>query len=339
MKRNKARLNDVAAWDNLARAFRLAARGKRGRRDVEAFRANLEANLAQMQTAILDGSVKVGSMRSFRICDPKPRLIHAPCFRERILHHALMAHVGPVLDRALIDDSYACREGKGSLAAVERAQHHCLHYPWYAQIDIEGYFANIDHGLLYRMLERKFKNCSLLALIWNIIASGASGCDRGLPIGALTSQYFANFYLSGADRHLVEECRVPGFVRYMDDLLWWGRSREEVRVALTSVTQLLENGLGLTVKHPPRVGRSRHGLSFCGFRIFGERLLLSRRRQRRYAEHRARWEARFAAGEINSLTLQRGYTSALAVTAHAEAAVWRRRQLCRRPLAPIVVDA
>jgi hypothetical protein len=332
LKRSPLGLAEVADWHNLAGAFRLAARGKRGRPDVRAFEANLDAELAALHRGIIAGQLAVGEMRASRIFDPKPRTIHAPCFRERVLHHALMAHVGPVLDRALVDDTFACRVGKGTLAVVERAQRHGRRSPWYAQIDIASYFASIDHAILLGLLAQRFKDRGLLALMARIVRAFETAPGKGLPIGALTSQQFANYYLAGLDRRLLEGYRVRGFVRYMDDLVWWGRSRAEVVCALDAAVSFAGERLRLAVKIPYRIGRSAHGLNFCGYRILPGALLLSRRRKRRYAEIRRRWEAAYAAGLIDVRTLQAGYAAAHALTVHAEAAAWRREQLRRVPL-------
>jgi hypothetical protein len=338
MKRSAVGIDEIADWHNLARAFRLAARGKTGRADVEAFRQHLDRELSELQNDLLDGTVDVGRMRSFGIRDPKPRTIHAPCFRERVLHHAIMAHVAPVLDRSLVFDTYACRTGKGTLAAVLRAKAHAGHYAWYAQIDICAYFASIDHGILLRLLERKLKDKRLLSLLARIIEAHQDGPGRGLPIGALTSQNFANFYLGGLDRLLLEECRVPGYVRYMDDMVWWGHSRAEVRRGLEMARCFLGEELWLDIKTPQKVGRCRDGLVFCGYRIELDRLLLSRRRKRRYIEIRKSWERAYSDWRIDACALQAGYLSALAVTAHADAAAWRRAQLVRQPVEPALEE-
>jgi hypothetical protein len=124
MKRSAVGLAEIADLHNLAAAFHAAARGKRGRGDVEAFRDNLDRELSALQAGLLAGTLSPAPMRRFRIHDPKPRLIHAPCFRDRVVHQAIMAHVGPVLDRTLVFDTYACRAGKGTLAAVQRASAH-----------------------------------------------------------------------------------------------------------------------------------------------------------------------------------------------------------------------
>jgi hypothetical protein len=336
MRRSAVGLTEIADWHNLAAAFHRAALGKWSRPEVQRFAAALEAELACLRAEILSGTLALGRSRRFRIRDPKPRTIHAPCFRERVLHHAIMAQVGPVLDRALVDDTFACRVGKGALAAVRRAQQHLRRFPWWAKIDIRAYFASIDHDRLKGLLARKLKDPGLLALLGRIIDAHADAPGKGLPIGALTSQQFANFYLAGLDRLLLETCRVRGLVRYMDDLVWWGDDREAVRAALGSARTFAAERLALAVKDPAQVGQSHHGLMLRGYRVTPGRLLLSRRRKRRYGECRRKWEGAYAEGRIDGSALQAGFSGALAITLHADAAAWRREQLRRAPLAEVL---
>ena len=340
MKRSGVGLDEIADMHNLAAAFHAAARGKRGRGDVEAFRSNLDRELEGLRTDLLAETFSPGPMRRFRIHDPKPRLIHAPCFRDRVVHHAIIAHVGPILDRALVCDTYACRRGKGTLAAVKRASAHAARCEWFVQIDVRAYFAHIDHAELLCLLGRKFKNRGLLRLLVKIIESHEDSPGRGLPIGTLTSQHFANFYLAGVDRCLLESCHVRGFVRYMDDLVWWTDGRAAARAALKVATTHLTERLHLEIKQV-RQGRSADGLSFCGFRILPNRLLLSRRRRVRYRLLRRRAERRWLNGFLDAgwgfldaAGLQAAFASALALTLHADATSWRRQELARRPLDP-----
>ncbi len=338
MKRSRVDLSAVADWHNLISAFGRAAAGCRGNPAAERFRDNLDANLQQLQQEILEGNVRVGEMTSFCIRDPKTRIIHAPCFRERVLHHALIAHVGPVLDRTLVDDTFACRKGKGTLAAVQRCQHHLRRFSWYVQIDIRSFFANIDHRILVTLLLRKFKDPGLLALMEQLIFSYRAEPGKGLPIGALTSQHFANYYLAGLDRLLLESIGVRGLVRYMDDLLWCCDSKEQARRSLQEVCLFLAETLKLAVKEPPRIGQSRCGTLFCGFRVLPGCLLLSRRRKRRYIERRRYWENRYAQGKISVEKLQAGYAAILGMTVHADALVWRREQLRRKPTTKLLEE-
>ena len=338
MRRNAVGLDQIADLHGLASAFHRAARGKRGRGDVEAFRGRLDAELRRLRQEVLAGSWQPAPVRRFQIHDPKPRLIHAPCFRDRVLHHAVMAHVRPVLDRTLVFDTYACRNGKGTLAAVRRVCTQADHYPWFTQIDVRAYFASIDHAILFGMLDRTFKDHGLLRLLRQIVGAHQDGLGRGLPIGTLTSQHLVNFYLGDFDRHLLETVRVSGFVRYMDDVICWSDDRAKARAAFTSAADYLATRLRLEVKRPVRVGASANGLNFCGFRTLPGRLLLSRRRRRRYVALRQAAEQAWRRGETDGPGLQSGYATALALTRHADATVWRRKQLRRSPLEPALAD-
>ena len=329
MRRSRATLADVADLGNLARAFWLAARGKRARPEVLAFAADLDRNLADLARTLLAGTAPVGDMHTFQIRDPKPRTIHAPCFRERILHHALVAHIGPPLDRALIADTYACRPGKGTLAAVLRAQRHLRRHPWHLKLDVRAYFASIDHAVLRAALRRKLRDPGLLALCDRIIAAHAHNPGKGLPIGALTSQHFANYYLAPLDRHIQETLRAPAMVRYMDDILVWCASNAEARALHRAIEAFTRGALHLTLK-PAQIQRSAHGVSFLGFRVLPWTLRLSPRRRRRYAAARRRLERAHLAGNLSPCALQAGIDAALAITAHADARAWRLAELRRR---------
>jgi hypothetical protein len=339
MRRDRVTMAEIAAWPALLAAFEQAARGKRGRADVEAYRTNLDRELDRLRMGLLAGDYPLGRIRRFEIRDPKPRVIHAPCFSERVLHHALMAFVGPVLDRSLVADSFACRPGKGPLAAVRRAQEHARRGSWFVQIDIRHYFPGINHDRLLALIAGKIRDHEVLRLIGRVVHAHEDSSGHGLPIGTLTSQGFANFYLGDADRAALEGCHVGGYVRYMDDIVWWGRDRNAVRSVLDPMRGVIEEDLGLQIKAPVRVGRSRDGLSFCGFRILPDRLLLSRRRKKRYAAGRRQAEAAFDRGEISATELQQRFDVALAITAHADGTAWRREQLIRCPVASFLVEA
>lgn len=296
-------LADVADHENLAEATFRAARGKRHRGEVVAFLSRLDQNLEDLHREILSGTIPVGRGRRFRIRDPKPRQIYAPCFRERVMHHALMRPIGPVLDRALIDDSYACRAGKGALAAVLRAQEHSRRFPWYVKMDIRAYFASIDHLRLESRLRARLKGEDVLRLIHRIVAAHEDAPGKGLPIGALTSQILANDYLDPLDRFLLETCKVAGLVRYMDDFAFWTRTRAEAIRIRDEVKTFLARQLLLTAKEPIAMNRSERGVTICGFRVRPGTIRLSQRRRRRYLDARRRCEADYRAGRIDASAL------------------------------------
>lgn len=333
MKRSKLSIEDVADWHNLAEAFARAARAAADRRPVEHYRSRLEQELAQLREGLLAGDFPVGRMRAFHIRDPKPREIHAPVFAERVLHHALMAGVGPVLERALVYDSYACRVGKGSHAAVLRCQAHMRRYDYFVQIDIHSYFSYIDHAVLMARLARRFKSKLLLQLVQRIVSAYESEPGKGLPIGALTSQHFANYYLADLDRLLLNHSGVRGMVRYMDDIIWFCDSREEARQQLGLVDAFLETQLLLHRKPDAVLRPSVHGTLFCGHRVLPGVIKLSRRKKQRYQSRRAYWENQFQSGHIDNQELQRNMASIIGMTRLADATGWRQAQLLRRPLA------
>jgi len=330
-KRSALTLEDIADWDNLCRAVWRAGRGKRSRPEVRRFRASLDSELRGLRAQILSATVPADAPLVFEVRDPKRRTIHAPSFRHRVLHHALMAKLGPVIQRSLVDDTFACIEGRGTLAAVHRAQAHTGRHPWYVKIDIAGYFASIPHFRLRLDLERRFKNRGVLRLCDAILAGFQTAPGRGLPIGALTSQHFANAYLGPLDRFLLETLKVRGMVRYMDDTVWWCDSRAEAMAQFERVTAFVEAERGLSLKAGTQINRSEHGVTLCGFRVRPRELRLSQRRRRRYRIARRRAELAYRVGEIDAQQLQARYAAALAITAHAQAQRWRRAELNRRP--------
>ncbi|MCY2991271.1 MAG: RNA-directed DNA polymerase [Planctomycetota bacterium] len=264
MKRARRLFDEILSRENLRWAFHKAARGRRCKREARQFAANLSRNLAVMAQGLRDGTIPLGDYHQFTIYDPKERLITAPCFPERVLHHALMNVCEPVLERWLIGDSYACRVGKGRVAAVQRTRHFAAGYPFFLKLDIRKYFPSISHRILLGKLTCLLKDVPLLQLFERIIASHTDSPGRGLPIGSLTSQHFANFYLGWFDRFVKERLCVRGYVRYMDDSMLWGTSARVLRCHLQAVTHFLGDELELDLKAEPYVNRTRHGVDFLG---------------------------------------------------------------------------
>ena len=325
--RQKVNLIDIAERENLAHAAFLAARGKRSRFGVQRYLRDLDTNLNELSEAILGESYTPQPLREFMIHDPKQRTIHAPGFRDRVLHHAVILRAGPQIDRTLIDDSFACRTNKGAIAAVLRAQHFTRRSAWFLKVDIAKYFHSIDHDLLLQRLSRRFKGAGFLDLLTRIVQGFHASSGKGLPIGALTSQYFANLYLNDADRWLTARNEVCGFVRYMDDMICWFDSKAAARRTLNELEPFLAEELALTLKSGAQINQSDRGISFCGHRIYPGIIRLTARRQKLYRKACRRWERRFLSGEVSAIELQSGYASAFSITKHANAVEWRRRRL------------
>lgn len=302
----------ITAFSTLLAAFRKASKGKRYRADVLAFGANLEAELFRLQHELQSFTYVPGPYRQFTIHEPKPRLVSAAPFRDRVVHHALIAVIGPPLERHFISTSYANRKGYGTHRALRRFARACREHPWVLQADIRMYFPSIDHRRLQGQLERWIACPATLWLLAMILANGASGgpaidafpgdtlltpleCPRGLPIGNLTSQFLANFHLNGIDHKLRALPGIRACLRYVDDLSLFADRPEPLRQALVVLrAELADLRLRL---HPSKthLHRTARGASFVGFHVIGGRIRLrnhSLLRIRRGLRHTARCLAR-----------------------------------------------
>ena len=317
MKRAGHLFDRIVDRDNLRLAVYKALKGKRSKRDARAFVSDLDGQVDAMRAALLRGDVKVGEFHQFTIFDPKERLITAPCFRERVLHHAIMNVCEPVFDRRLIADTFACRTGKGQLAALGRAREFAGRSAFFLKIDIRKYFDSINHAILLAKLERLFKDPRLLTLLGRIIDGYEVSPCRGVPIGSLTSQHFANYYLSWLDRFVKEGLRVSGYVRYMDDFALWADSSDDLKGHLADVADFLRAELGLDLKPSPYINRTVHGMDFLGHRVFPEHLRLNRRSRVRFGRSLLHLERAFVAREIDEATLQQRGTALSATTESA----------------------
>ena len=323
MKRHGQLLARIADPANLRLAFWKAAKGKRAKADCRAFQQELDANLSALRTDVLAGQARAGDYHYFTVHDPKKRLICAANFRERVLHHALMNVCEPVLERAAIFDSYACRKGKGQLAAVRRAEGYAQHHGWFLKMDIRKYFDSVDQRVLLALLARKFKDSAVLDLFAQILASYATAPSLGLPIGNLTSQHFANVYLTPLDRFIKERLGRRAYVRYMDDFVVWGDSGAELRAVWREVAAFLAAELRLDLKENIAVNQTAFGMDFLGYRIFPQELRLARRSKLRFACKFRRYERAWAEGHWTELALQQRMQALVAFTLPARSRSWR----------------
>jgi len=310
--------------DNLLRAVQQAARGRRERPEVRAYLADLDAELDVLREQLAEARPRCGECRTFTIHDPKERLITAPAFRERVLHHAVMNLCGPVLDRRLIHHSYACRPGKGALAALHAARRAARAAPWFLKLDVRKYFDSIPHAGLSTALERVFREAAVRRLLAALVTAYRPGETRGLAIGTLVSQHLANFYLAPLDTLALQELRPRGYVRYMDDLAVWTADAAGARTARDRLAAFASQALGLEFK-PPFSNRTALGMDFLGHRVFPDRLGLNRASRRRFRRKLRTLMQGWAAGAVSEAAAQARATALVAATGHAGCRAWRRR--------------
>ena len=284
MKTVKNIFEKIYSFENLYYSFLKARRGKRYRDYAVDFEKNIEENLLNLAEELRNDTYKPGKYRTFHIFEPKKRLISAAPFRDRIVHHALINIIEPFYDPSFIEDTYACRKGKGTHAAIDRCQKFMRRYDWILKCDIRKYFHSIDHTILLNLLQKRIKDLNVLNLISIILNSfeqkesilewfpgdnllSPLERSRGLPIGNLTSQFFANLYLNDFDHFIKQDLRCKGYLRYMDDFILFGDTKAEMLNLKKEIVEYLSK-IRLRL-HPLKqeIFPSKNSISFLGFII------------------------------------------------------------------------
>ena len=266
MKRSGELFQRITEFNNLRSAYLKAVKGKRLTPSGILFDMDADSKLHEIQANLQEGKYKLGKYTQFKIYDPKERLITAAAFDERIIHHAVMNILEPVFERQYIFHTYACRKGKGTHQAIQYAVNKAKFCPYYLKLDIRKYFDNIDHHILKQMLLKIIKDKRCLILLFDIIDSYEVESNKGLPIGNLTSQFFANLYLSSVDHFILEKLKPFGYERYMDDMLIFMSTKKEFDYLYSSILQFCYELLNLELKEPV-YGACKDGIHFLGCKI------------------------------------------------------------------------
>jgi RNA-directed DNA polymerase len=334
----------IISFPNLLQAARLAGRGKRLRPNVAAYGLNLEEELHGLQQQLITRSYRPGPYRTFFVHDKKPRFISAAPFRDRVVHHALCQVIEPICDRGFLYDSYACRKGKGTHAAVDRASAYARRFRYVLKCDIEKYFPSIDHAILLDLIAERIWDEGALWLTRTILAGSNPqpvavryfpGDDlfapfehrRGIPIGNQTSQFFANVYLDKLDHYVKEELRIPGYVRYVDDFLLFDHDKQRLHEHRTAIEDFL---VRLRVRLHPRkcfVAPVNSGITFLGYRIFPTHRRLDADNVRRFKRRIRQYRGAVADGRMSEEQRRERIRSWIAHARHADTARLRGRIL------------
>jgi len=341
----------ICCYENLYEAWHKAALGKRSSPEVAQFEYALTDNLLALEEELTEQTYQPGAYRHFHISTPKPRRISAAPFRDRVVHHALVQQIEPIFEARFCRDSYACRVGKGTHAALERCQGFARRYPFILQCDVVQFFPSIDHAILRDVLFRHIDDRQTQWLMGRILDSGAGvlrdeydivyfpGDDlfaalrpRGLPIGNLTSQFWANCYLNELDQLVKRELGCAAYVRYVDDFLLFGDSKSDLWRCKRAITAFLPR-LRLTLHdRSSTVYPTANGIPFLGFVTYPTHRLLKRRNGLAFARRFRSQVAELAAGKITHAEVEASLCGWLAHAAHGD--TWGLRRARRRHAAP-----
>ena len=326
MRTHKNLFPQIISFENLLHAAYLASKGKRNRPNVIQFNTNLEDNLFLLQEQLANRTYQPGEYDSFYIFEPKKRLISAAPFRDRVVHHALCNIIEPLFERSFIFDTYANRVGKGTHRAIARFQKYLRNYRYVLKCDIKKYFPSIDHEILKAEIRRKIADQQTLWLIDLIIDSSNpqepvleyfSGDDllspierrKGLPIGNLTSQFFANVFLNRFDHFVTETLRYSSYVRYVDDFVIFSDSKQNLSKIYFEIEKFLAK-LRLKLKRSKcHILKTDVGIEFLGQRVYPTHRLLKKSNVKRFCKRLKKFESKLANGEMSHKEVQQRIAS------------------------------
>lgn len=286
----------ICSLENLKIAFKKARKDKSKKFYVIEFENNLEENLLELQKELLEQTYTPKPLKSFIIRDPKTRKIHSSAFRDRIVHHAIVNVLEPIFEKIFICDSYASRKNKGTHKAVKRfknfmrkvskngkpvkdALNDNMIKGYVLKADIKHYFDEINQDILIEIIRRKIDDEKTMVLIDKILKNFNSGIfGKGMPLGNLTSQFFANVYLNETDYFVKHELKSRYYIRYVDDFVILHKSKKRLEYFKAEIDKFLRERLKIEL-HPQKskILPLRNGLTFLGYKIFYHYTLLNKK--------------------------------------------------------------
>ncbi len=328
MKTIRGEYSKIYDYNNLSAAHRKSRLGKGGRLDVLLFETELNCNLYELQRELIDKTYKISGYRSFKIYEPKEREIMSLSYRDRIVQHSLCDNVlEPFLDKRLDIDNASCRRGKGTLYALDRLKMHmkkaynlwgCGYYA--LKCDIRRYFYNIDHDILKKKLYKYISDKDLKWLL-DVVIDSTEG--KGVPIGNMTSQWFAVFYLDALDRFIRGELKIKLYTWYMDDFVLLHNDKDYLKQCLSKIREFLDKELRLELNEKTQILPIKNGVDYVGFHSYltetGKVVRKLRRRSKATMKRKIKkFNQAYASGDMDYESVERSIMSWIGHAAHGD---------------------
>lgn len=278
MKRTAHVFEAAFTRDRLLAGFHDAARTKHGRHACLEFSRRIGTEIEQLHRELHSGSYRPRAPFTFTVREPKPRTIHAPAFRDCVVQHAAYQVIAPLFDRGFIDQSFACRVGRGTHRAADYAQRALRAVgpdSYTLKLDVRRFFYRINRGTLRGLIERRLKDGRMVDVLMRFADHRE---PTGIPIGSLLSQLYALVYLSPVDHFIKRTLGVRWYCRYVDDLLLVGLTHDQALAYRARVAAFLRDRLGLELSRST-IARVARGVNFVGYRTWPSRRLVRRRAQ------------------------------------------------------------
>ena len=308
--------------------------GKRNKPDVLQFGYNLEDNIFRLRQELKTETYQHSNYTSFYIEDPKLRHIHKACVKDRVLHHAVFRILYPIFDKTFIFDSYSCRIKKGTHRAVNRLQKFARKVSknntencFILKCDIRKFFASIDHIILLETLQQYIPDRNILWLLRNVIESFSSTRPGiGLPLGNLTSQLLVNIYMNEFDQFVKHKLKIKHYIRYCDDFVVFGESREFLEKLIPQISRFLKEELKLFL-HSNKISIRKHhqGVDFLGYISFPHHRLLRTKTKRRMFKKIEQRVKELKRGEISDKSFNQSIQSYLGILKHCDSHKLRQK--------------
>ncbi len=326
MKTCKNIFEKIISPENLFLAWDAFKGDKRNKPDVLRFEWNLEQNIFRLHGDLKDRTYQHGPYASFYINDPKQRHIHKATVRDRILHHAVFSVINPVFEPTFIPTSFSCRIGYGTHKGVEtleemirRVSRNNTAPCFVLKCDVQKFFASVSHEILLSILEKRIKDDDAMWLMGSIVKSYESVSRRGIPIGNLTSQLFANVYMNELDQFMKHVLKVKYYIRYTDDFAVVAGDKKYLEELLPLISKFLENKLALKLHPNKTIFLSIcQGVDFLGYVIFPKHRLIRLQTKHRMFKKLEKLMEEYKAGNITKLNFEQSLQSYLGVLSHAD---------------------
>ena len=315
-------------YERLYQAYLVCKRGKNNRLDVIEFSLDLEKNLEEILSSLLDCSYTFSVYKEFYVYEPKKRRILATSFKDRIVHTWYVNnYIIPYFVPSFISTSYACIKGKGMHKAakeVQRGLRCCSNKyinPYIIKMDVTKFFENIHKDKVYELICRKVKDVNVLKLTRDILNSSNEYdmvCGIGIPIGNYTSQMFANIYLNELDRYVKHPLRCKWYYRYMDDVVIIVENKEKAKEVLNRITKYLSEYLYLSLNSKTQIFKLKQGVNFCGYKISVSQMRIRNKGKKRFVNKLKEVNYKVQKGSMSISEAKRSLSGHLGYMCHAD---------------------
>ena len=323
----------LCSYKNLELAFKKARKGKTLKLYVIQFESELEKNLRQLQVELQAQTYKPRPLETFILRDPKTRKISKSDFRDRVIHHAVCNIIEPFFEKSFITDSYANRKGKGTFKAIERFEYFArkvsrgfTRTSYVLKADIRHYFDTVDHKILCSILEKKIKDKKAMWLIKVILKNHKTQRQgKGMPLGNLTSQFFANVFLNELDQFVKHKLKAEHYIRYVDDFVILHHNKNILYDFKKEIESFCTKSLALQL-HPDKskVLNLENGVGFLGFRLYQHHKRIKKKNVKRFEKKMIRQRKWFNQEKIAREKIVESFEGWLAHVSHANTFKYRK---------------